>query len=125
VSTAPDIYLLDDDPSALKSLGRLLTAEGYAVRSFAAVVEFIQAAAKRPAPLAVLDFMMPGLTGLQVQQCLRGFAPDTRVIMISGTHEAAVRDQALQAGARAYLPKPFDDETFLNAVRDALATATC
>lgn len=125
MSIAPDIYLLDDDPSVLKSLGRLLKAEGYAVRSFSAVVDFIEAAAKRPTPLAVLDYMMPGLTGLQVQHCLRGLSPDTRVILISGTQEAAIREQALQSGACAYLPKPFDDDTFLNAVRDALATAGC
>ena len=55
----------------------------------------------------------------------RGLSPDTRVILISGTQEAAIREQALQSGACAYLPKPFDDDTFLNAVRDALATAGC
>ena len=125
MSPTPDIYLLDDDPSVLKSLGRLLTAEGYGVRSFSAAVDFIQSVAACPVPLAVLDYMMPGLTGLQVQHCLRGLAADTRVILISATQEAAVRDQALQAGAYAYLSKPFDDETFLNAVRDALATAGC
>jgi two-component system, LuxR family, response regulator FixJ len=121
VSDAPVIYLLDDDSSFLRSLSRLLAAEGYVTRSFVTVVEFLQAAASEPTRLVVLDYMMPGLTGLQVQDCLRSFAPETRVIMISAANLSAIRDQALRAGACACFFKPFDDETFLKAVRDALA----
>jgi len=72
-----------------------------------------------------LDYMMPGLTGLQVQEGLRSFSPETRVIMISATQESAVREQALDAGAFAYLSKPFDDEIFIKAVRDALSPIAC
>jgi len=119
----PIIYLLDDDPSVLRSLSRLLAAEGYASRSYSTVVEFLQAAASEPTRLAVLDYMMPGLTGLQVQECLRSFVPQTRVIIISAANLSSVREQAMRAGACACFFKPFDDATFLKAVHDALAEA--
>jgi FixJ family two-component response regulator len=123
VPDAPVIYLLDDDSSFLRSLSRLLAAEGYVTRSFVTVVEFLQAVASQPTPLAVLDYMMPGLTGLQVQDCLRSFAPTTRVIMISAVSASTVREQALKGGAFSFISKPFDDEIFLRAVRESLGIA--
>lgn len=121
VTIAPAIYLLDDDPSVLRSLDRLLTAEGYAVRAFATVVEFMQIATRQPAALAVLDYIMPGLSGLYVQACLSRSSAATRIIMISASQDAAVRAHALRTGAYAFINKPFDEETFLSAVRGALS----
>lgn len=123
---APTIYLLDDDCSILRSLTRLLAVEGYESRSFANVVEFFQAVARQPTPLVVVDYMMPGLNGLQLQECLRTFAPATRVMMISAASSvdaATVRDQALKGGAFCFLSKPFDANAFLDAVREALSSA--
>lgn len=120
---SPIICLVDDDPSVLKSLGRLLSSEGYALLSFHNPAEFIKHAATHPVPLAVVDFMMPGLTGLQVQSCLRSLSPGTRVIVISATDDLQVRSAAMTAGARAFFPKPFDEGDFLRAVQEALKAA--
>lgn len=121
MSITPAIYLLDDDPSVLRSLDRLLRAEGYPVRAFATVVEFMQIATRQPAALAVLDYIMPGLSGLYVQACLNRSSAATRIIMISASQDAAVREHALRTGAYAFINKPLDEETFLNAVRGALS----
>lgn len=123
MSAAPIICLVDDDPSVLKSLGRLLAVEGYSMLSFSSPVEFIRHAAGHPVDLAVLDFTMPGLSGLQVQDCLRDLSPGTRVIMISATEDLEVGSQALAGGACAFFRKPFDHDQFLDAVRVALAPA--
>jgi FixJ family two-component response regulator len=123
VPTAPTIYLLDDESSILRSLTRLLAVEGYESRSFVNVVEFFQAVARQPTPLAVVDYMMPGLNGLQLQECLRTFAPATLVIMISAVSAFTVRDQALKSGAFSFISKPIDDEIFLRAVRESLGIA--
>lgn len=123
MSAAPIICLVDDDPSVLKSLGRLLAVEGYAMLSFNSPVEFIRHAAGHPVDLAVLDFAMPGLSGLQVQDCLRGLSPGARVIMISASEDLEVGSQALAGGACAFFHKPFDHDRFLAAVRGAFAPA--
>ncbi len=120
---APIICLVDDDPSVLKSLGRLLAGEGYALLSFRDPAEFIKHAAGHPVPLAVVDFMMPGLSGLQVQNCLHSLSPETRVIIISAAGDPQLRASALAGGARAFFPKPFDEAAFLAAVSEALIPA--
>jgi DNA-binding NarL/FixJ family response regulator len=71
--------------------------------------------------LAVLDIWMSGMSGLQVQKKLRAVLPKTRVIIITATDEASVRNAAIQGGAIAYFVKPFDDDAFLAAVHQAIA----
>ena len=115
--------VVDDDPAVLKSLGRLLGAEGFAVLTFGNPVEFIRHAADHPVRLVVVDFMMPGLSGLQVQESLRAISPETRLIMISATTDPEVDARFLDGGAIAIFHKPFDEDEFLDAVRRALAAA--
>jgi FixJ family two-component response regulator len=66
---------------------------------------------------------MPEANGIEVQERLRELSPDTRVIVITGREEAAIRTAALAGGAFAFLVKPFDDEAFLGLVRSALREA--
>jgi two-component system response regulator FixJ len=117
---APIICLVDDDPSVLKSLHRLLASEGYAVLAFNNPAEFIRHATGHPVPLAVVDYAMPGLTGLQVQSCLHSLSPETPVIMITANTDPAVTARIRAGGARALLHKPFTNDAFLAAVRDVL-----
>jgi FixJ family two-component response regulator len=66
----------------------------------------------------ILDIQMPGLNGLEVQRRLAG--TDLPVIFITAHDEIDVREQALSAGAFAYLRKPFGDELFVKTVRAAI-----
>jgi two-component system response regulator FixJ len=70
--------------------------------------------------VAVLDVVMPGLSGIEVQELLRGISPATRVIVMTGRDEPGVRASAMEAGAVGFVIKPFDDEVFLALVRGAL-----
>jgi FixJ family two-component response regulator len=117
---APIVCLVDDDPSVLKSLHRLLGSEGYAVLAFSNPAEFIRHATTHPVPLAVVDYAMPGLSGLQVQSCLQSLSPDTPVIMITANTDPAVNARIRAAGVRALLHKPFTNDAFLTAVREVL-----
>ena len=76
----------------------------------------------RPA-VALVDVSMPLMSGLEVQSQLREISPSTRVIIFTGKDDPLVRSTALNAGASAFLTKPFDDEELLTAVRLALASA--
>ena len=63
---------------------------------------------------------MPGQTGISLQERLHHLSPETRVIIITGRDEPAIRTLALNGGAFAFLTKPLDDEAFLMSVRGAL-----
>jgi FixJ family two-component response regulator len=118
--TTDEICVIDDDPSVLRSLAQLLDSDGFAAHTFDTAEEFLAHAGRQAVTLAVLDVWMPGMNGLELQEQLRGFSPNTRVIIITARDEPAIRDAAMEGGAFAFLIKPFDDETFLALVRSVI-----
>ena len=118
------ICLLDDDPSVLKAVGRLISSAGWQAQQFSDPDKFLEYAKIHRAPVAVIDVWMPIMSGLEVQSRLTELSPSTRVIIFTGKDDPLVRSTALNAGASAFLTKPFDDEELLTAVRLALAPAT-
>lgn len=123
LTTTDTICLLDDEPSVLKALGRLLASAGLPVEKFGDPVQFLDRAKHQPMRLAVIDIRMPGMTGLEVLSELRTVAPDARVIILTGENDSAHRDAAMEGGACAFFLKPFEAESFLQAVREAMASA--
>jgi two-component system response regulator HydG len=115
------ICLLDDDPSMLKALDRLLKSEGFNVEKFSEPTAFLASIGQQSCRLAILDVWMPDMNGLEVQAALLKDSPETRIIFISGRDDPSVRQTALDAGAFGFLSKPFDDEVLLQLVRKALA----
>jgi DNA-binding NtrC family response regulator len=71
----------------------------------------------------VLDIWMEKVTGLEVLAHLCALSPKTRVIVITARDDLAARATAMAIGPVAFFIKPFNDEKFLAAVRDALAQA--
>ena len=120
-SAAEIICLLDDEPSVLKALGRLLASEDLHAEKFSDPASFLEHARHHPVRLAVIDMRMPGMTGLEVLAKLRKESPGARVIVMTGESDPSHRDAALAGGASAFFLKPFDDEAFLAAVRKALS----
>jgi FixJ family two-component response regulator len=118
------VCLLDDDPSVLKGLGRLLSSADLHEETFSDPEEFLRYARIHRPAVALLDVCMPQMSGLEVQSRLRGISPSTRVIVFTGKDDPLVRSTALNAGASAFFIKPFDDEELLTAIRLALASAT-
>ncbi|MDQ3624391.1 MAG: response regulator [Verrucomicrobiota bacterium] len=74
-SAAEIICLLDDEPSVLKALGRLLASEGLQTEEFCDPARFLDHARSHPMRLAVIDIRMPGMTGLEVLAELRAVSP--------------------------------------------------
>lgn len=118
------VCLLDDDPSVLRAVGRLLSSAGWCVKQFSEPDEFLVYAKIHRVPVAIIDVWMPLMNGLEVQSRLRELSPTTRIIIFTGKDDPRVRSAALNAGASAFLMKPFDDEELLTAVRLALTSAT-
>ena len=115
------IWLLDDDASMLKALGRLLNSAGFAVEKFNRPADFLSMLKQRECRVAVLDVWMPEMNGLEVQACLRRDSPATRIIFITGRDDPSVRQTALDAGAFGFLAKPFEDEVLLQLIHKAAA----
>jgi FixJ family two-component response regulator len=120
-SDAEIVCLVDDDLSVLKSIERLLASDGFSVRAFNKPKEFLTHVQAHTVPLVVLDIWMEEMSGLEVQAQLSALSPNTRVIIITGREDQTAKLAALQSGVLAFFTKPFDDDQFLNAVRDALA----
>jgi len=115
------IWLLDDDVSMLKALGRLMDSAGFDVEKFSDPVTFLARLEQATCRLAVLDVWMPQMSGLEVQTRLRENSPTTQVIFLTGRDDPMARQTAIEAGAFAFLSKPFDDEVLMQLIREAIA----
>src|SRR5438445_4376809 len=106
----------------LKVLGRLMNSAGFIVEKFNDPATFLAKLQHAPCRVALLDVWMPHMNGLEVQACLRRGSPETRIIFISGRDDPLVRQTALDAGAVAFLAKPFADDVMLQLVGKAVAS---
>src|SRR5881397_1752066 len=115
-----EVCVVDDDLSVLKSIHYLLASEGFKVRPFNKAEDFLAHASKNHVSVVVTDIWMDGVTGLEVLARLCAISPETRVIVITAREDLAARATAMAIGPVAFFMKPFDDEKFITAVRDAL-----
>ena len=116
-----EVCLVDDDPSVLKSMHYLLASEGLKVRTFSKAEDFLAHAGTHHVPVVVTDIWMDQVTGLEVLARLCAISPKTRVIVITAREDLAARATAMAIGPVAFFMKPFNDEKFISAVRDALS----
>src|SRR6476620_10051263 len=112
------IWLLDDDVSMLKALGRLMDSAGFDVEKFSDPIIFLARLEQATCRLAVLDVWMPQMSGLEVQTRLRRDSPTTQIIFLTGRDDPMARQTAIEAGAFAFLSKPFDDEVLMQLIRE-------
>jgi len=116
------IWLLDDDVSMLKALGRLMNSAGFIAEKFSDPLTFLARFEHAPCRVAILDVWMPQMNGLEVQDRLRQDSPATRIIFMTGRDDPLVRQTALDAGAFAFLTKPFEDEVLVQLIHKAVAS---
>jgi two-component system response regulator FixJ len=118
------VLVVDDDPSVLRSLNRLIAASGFAVKMFAKPSELIASEIPTSNACMVLDIDMPEMTGIEMCEVLKGSGRGLPTILITGRTDARTRLQAAQADAVAVLFKPFDKEPLLDAIARAIALST-
>jgi len=122
--TSDEVCLIDDDPSVLKSIQYLLASEGFKVKPFGRAEDFLTYAASNQVSLVVTDVWMDEMSGLEVLARLCAISPHTKVIVMTAREDLAARATAMAIGPVAFFHKPFDDEKFLAAVRDALPSTS-
>jgi len=122
-SASAEVCLVDDDASVLRSMQYLLASDGIEVRAFNKPAAFLDHAAFHRVPVVVTDIWMEGVTGLEILARMCAITPRPRVIVITARDDLAARVTAMQIGPVAFFIKPFDDEKFLAAVRQAMDAA--
>ncbi len=121
MNAACDVLVVDDEPVVADAIRLVLGAEGFAVT---AVLD-AEAALAHPdlerCRLVICDLMLPGRSGLEALQAMRARRPELPIVMITGYALPAQEQQVLEAGATAFLAKPFDDTELLTLVRRVLS----
>jgi FixJ family two-component response regulator len=118
---APVVNLVDDDPSVLRGLARLLTAEGYSTRQFSQPRQFLDQHDPSLPGCIILDIAMPELSGLDLQILIGSAKLAQPVIFLSGRGDVPSSVAAMKNGAVDFLIKPVNTEALLGAVRAAVA----
>jgi FixJ family two-component response regulator len=119
--TTAIVYVVDDDPSVRTALGRLLKSVGLQVVTFASAEAFLRHPLPDAPSCVILDLCIPGLDGLEVQRALAEREASPPVVFITGHGDIPRSVRAMKAGAVDFLPKPFNNQDLLDAVRSALS----
>jgi FixJ family two-component response regulator len=112
--------VVDDDPSVLRALTRLLSAAGLQARGFPSPAAFLQAHDPATPGCLLLDLALPGLDGLEVQQALSAADCARPIVFITGRGDIPTTVRAMKGGAVDFLTKPVKDRDLLAAVRNAI-----
>jgi len=116
----PTIFVVDDDEAVSHSLHMLLTAQGFAVKTFASAQEFLDAPLVLGEGVLLLDIRMPGLSGLDLQKKLRARRDNLPVVFITAFGDVPLAVEAMKAGAVDFIEKPFTKAVILNSIGRAL-----
>ncbi len=116
------ILIIEDEEPILHFLQRGLTYEGYSVETALDGRDGLIRARMRPPSLVILDWMLPGLDGLEVCQRLRA-GGNVPILMLTAKDTVADRVEGLDAGADDYLVKPFEFDELLARIRALLRRA--
>lgn len=115
------ILLVDDEPSILSSLKRLLRPCKYRILTAEGGATGLNILAQETVNLIISDMRMPGMTGAQFLAQAKTLYPDTVRILLTGYSEVSATVSAInEGGIHHYLPKPWDDQDLLLTVKRAL-----
>ena len=116
LSQRATVFLIDDDPSLLRALSRLVRSAGFESQSFPSPAEFLNAVSPLTRGCVVLDMHMPGTNGLKVQEQLTLKGCSLPVIFLTAYGDLPSCVDAMKSGALDFLSKPVKDRELLEAV---------
>jgi FixJ family two-component response regulator len=115
------VIVVDDNSGFLKSVARLLTVHGFAVRTFTSAEALLDNNDMQTATCLLLDIHLGGISGIELQRRLTASGSKCPVIFMTAIDDDATRTEAINAGCIAYLRKPFAPQLLLDALGKAVA----
>jgi two-component system sensor histidine kinase/response regulator len=119
----PVILLIEDEARLRDNLQTLLQSEGYHVTAAQNGAEGIKRLRQESFDLVITDLVMPEIDGFQVLEYLKGYSPETVVVVMTAYVSAGSVIDALRKGAYDYLSKPFEFEIMKATIARALEKA--
>jgi FixJ family two-component response regulator len=117
----PKVFVIDDDPGLLASVGRLLRSLALDAELFASINDFLKSDPPSGPSCLVLDVRLPGQSGLDFQRQLAAANREIPIIFITGHGDIPMSVQAMKGGAIEFLTKPFRDQDLLDAIQLGLS----
>jgi FixJ family two-component response regulator len=120
--TKPALILVEDDPSVLRALRRLMLSAGFRVLTFDRPKAVLDSELPKSEACLIVDVHLPEMNGVQLCETLAASGCHLPVIMITGQLDRATCELTQRAKAIAVLFKPFTRDSLLEAISEALAT---
>ena len=120
MTTGADVYLVDDDPSFLKALARLLTREGFQVHACGSGPDLLLRITAQSGGCIIADLRMPGMDGLGLQAALADLKCRMPVIFLTGVGDVPSTVCAMRGGAADFIEKCAPKAVLLGAIHRAL-----
>jgi len=114
------VYAVDDDPLVLLLLQKIFAATKLNVETYISGIEFLERYSPANPGCILIDMMMPGMSGLQLQETLTARNNYTPIIFLSGAAKVQLAVEALKAGAEDFLEKPIVRDDLLQRVEKAM-----
>ena len=116
-SAAPTIYLIDDDASVRRALGRVMAVARLEWEAYDSAESFLAAAKPASFGCIVADMTLSGMSGLDLKAVLDARDVHLPFILLTAHDTEETRHAARSAGAAAYFRKPVDIEALLDAIQ--------
>jgi FixJ family two-component response regulator len=110
---------VDDDPSVLRALARLLRVRSLDAKTYGSAMQFLAAMPGRLPECLIVDLQMPAMNGLELHHNLRFKGIEIPAIIISAHDDSAMRQRCEAAGIAAYLLKPVQETDLFSAIAKA------
>ncbi len=115
------ISVVDDDESMREAIKDLIGSMGLSVEDFSSAEDFLNSGGSQGFDCLILDVMMPGLSGLELQQRLRADNQLVPIIFVTAHYNEKERTRAMEAGAVDFLRKPFTAQELFFAIDASLS----
>jgi len=119
-TSRPTVFVVDDDETTRNAMRELFESVGHRVETFASGEAFLSSYRPGRSGCLVVDIVMPGISGLELQEKLNAAGIALPVVVITGRREVSLAVRAMRAGAVDFLEKPVRNQTLLNSIQRAL-----
>jgi FixJ family two-component response regulator len=116
----PVISIVDDDGSVREATQSLVRSLGYRAVTFRSAQEFLESSHLKTTACLITDVQMPGLSGVEFQDRLIAEGHRIPVIFVTAFLDEGLQARVLKSGAFGYLPKPFNEDRFIECLDAAL-----